>query len=425
MSKKIRCPKCSNIIIWNEMNDVVECSQCRSAFRLRSKTESKPVLMPKAGRGQVDYLTVPTENILAGLPVLQSYIPKGWNYRCSVDMNRYDMVGNPFVISISFDAPDNSAKIIFTDECFYKHFDYNYQTAGLQYRLDDYSVSGSPSFRRLRSFSSASDYCDELAVSCGLDGLSVIGAREPENTDMTLMNDLKNNFVSQGYQQVQTDYSAKTYAGYSSNRNKLNVHTRTILVCLEKISTVPSVQMVNVGSVFGTRMMPQRGFRQVQEFFWYTPYEFTLISTQQAFDSAYSELEKIIKTMKHTQAMQQARQNAMVLAGNALAGISSTMAQSMDNRSKIINDTIDYTSNIQQQIIAGNSASHNITANLQSEMINEVNVYNGSEGVVQASTQFDHVYQSTRDPDVYAAQVGNGFDFGIEFEELKRNNGDY
>ena len=42
-----------------------------------------------------------------------------------------------------------------------------------------------------------------------------------------------------------------------------------------------------------------------------------------------------------------------------------------------------------------------------------------------ASTQFDNVYQSTRDPDIYAASKGGPFDFGIEFEELKKTDGNY
>ena len=98
----------------------------------------------------------------------------------------------------------------------------------------------------------------------------------------------------------------------------------------------------------------------------------------------------------------------------------------MDRSSKIIADTQAYTSNIQHQMISDNAASHNRVANMQSEMIRDVNVYNtNTGGFVEASTSYDHVYQNRQNPDVFAAHQGDSFEFGVDFEELTRSNGDY
>ena len=55
-------------------------------------------------------------------------------------------------------------------------------------------------------------------------------------------------------------------------------------------------------------------------------------------------------------------------------------------------------------------------------MINEVNIFTGSSGKVQASTMYDHVYQNVNDPDIYAVQRGDAFELGADFEELKKTD---
>jgi hypothetical protein len=100
-------------------------------------------------------------------------------------------------------------------------------------------------------------------------------------------------------------------------------------------------------------------------------------------------------------------------------------AASWDRRRAIIQDKNNYTSNVMHQMMADNAASHNRVANLNSEMIRGVNTYYGSDGVVEASTMYDHVYQHNQNPDIYAAQVGHYFTPGVDFTELKKTNGDY
>ena len=79
--------------------------------------------MPPVGRGQVDWLTVPNESTIRNRPLMKCYLPLNWQYQCSLAGDRFDLVSNPFVISLSLLAPDRSAKIVFTGESFYKHID--------------------------------------------------------------------------------------------------------------------------------------------------------------------------------------------------------------------------------------------------------------------------------------------------------------
>ena len=117
-------------------------------------------------------------------------------------------------------------------------------------------------------------------------------------------------------------------------------------------------------------------------------------------------------------------ENEKMKARNTVANAQFNMAQqniaSMERRSAIIADTNAYTSNIAHQMMANNAASHNRVANLNSEMIPEVNSYYGSDGIVEASTRYDHVYQNRTDPDLYAAQEGDYYEPGVDFTELKR-----
>ena len=58
------------------------------------------VLMPPVGRGQVDWLTVPNESTIRNRPLMKCYLPLNWQYQCSLAGDRFDLVSNPFVISL-------------------------------------------------------------------------------------------------------------------------------------------------------------------------------------------------------------------------------------------------------------------------------------------------------------------------------------
>jgi hypothetical protein len=79
-----------------------------------------------------------------------------------------------------------------------------------------------------------------------------------------------------------------------------------------------------------------------------------------------------------------------------------------------------------------NVATSQRVNNLRSEAIRGVNTYYtqspgyGVPNVVEAGVGWDHVYQNTQYPDLFAASTGEApLEFGVDFEELKQTGGDY
>ncbi len=430
MSVRIDCPKCNAVIAWNGTDDIVFCRLCGTRYKMhpRRSSNTQPAFMPPVGRGEVDILTVPNESTIRNRPLLKTYIPNNWRYQCTLAGDRFDVVSNPFVVSVAFLAPDNSAKIVFTGECFYKHFNATPQTAAFQNRLDDLTVSRTPSFLRLKSYMPANAYCDALAGSCGLNGLSVVNTRQPDSTELTKQQNAVQSFLSKGFLNASADWAGKTYSGTAPNGQRMKVYAETRVIQMMKVSQVPTLQMPplgGMGALFGARMTPQMVAQQRQDIFWDTQYEFTLLAAEAVFDRAYAELQRIMQTLDYLPEMAQARADAMALANNAMMNIAAARSDSMNRMSQTIAETNAYTSNIQHQMIANNAASHDRVANLNSEMIRGVNTYHAHGGVVEASTMYDHVYQNTQNPNLFAAQQGDSFEFGVDFEELPRTNGNY
>lgn len=416
----ITCPKCHTPFLWNGTDIIALCRQCGTRYKMHPKNHSEEaVLMPSAGRGQVDWLTVPNESTIRNRPLMKCYLPLNWQYQCSLAGDRFDLVSNPFVISLSLLAPDRSAKIVFTGESFYKHIDPSPQTAAWQNRL----VTNQPPYCRLKSYLPAGDYCDTLAQTCGLQNLAVIRERRQDSTEAERQRHITQDFLSKGFEQAAATWAGKTYRGRTSHGQTLMVYAESRIIQLLRTETVQGIQMQSMPGMFGMRTVPQRVVQQVPVYYWDICYEFTLLSAEAVFERAYGELRRIMSTLEYLPAMQQVRQDAMALALNAQMGMAQAQAASWDRQSRIVADTNAYTSDIRHQMMADNATSHDRIADLHSEMIREVNSYQGRDGVVEASTQYDHVYQHRQDNDRYAAQQGNALVFGVDFEELPHTNG--
>lgn len=422
MSQQITCPKCRHPFFWNGSDAVAVCRSCGTQYKMHPQTRSQDaVLMPPLGRGRVDHLTVLNESTIRNRPLLKSYLPPNWSYQCTLANDRFDLVSNPMVLSLSLLSPDRSAKIVFTGECFYKHIEPSPQTAALQNRLEDLTLTRTPMFFRLKSYQPAAAYCDTLAQGCGLTSLSVRHERQTDPEETVRQQRLVQHFLSKGFDHVSAAWAGKTYCGTSAEGHRRMVYAETRVLQLMRQATVQNVQLQPVPGMFGMRMVPQMVAQQVQERYWATSYEFTLLSSETAFEQAYTELQRINATLDYLPAMETVRAEMMSLVQNAQMGIAQAQAASWDRRSQIIADTNTYTSHIQHQMMADNAAAHDRAAGRYSEMIREVNTYRGYDGTtVEAPTRYDHVYQHRQDPDLYAVQQGDSLTFGIDFEELPK-----
>ena len=413
--------------MWNEQQSVTQCKLCGTKYKFKPKSDSQPVLMPPVGRGQIDYLTVSSERMTKNRPLIKSYIPKNWKTECMFLYERTDMVSNPLVPAIVYTAPDNSAKVFYAGQCFYKHIDPIPQNAGLEGVLEDLRVNRSnPSFLRLKTYMPAREYCDFVAKSTGAARLSLCSEKNADNAEMNRQRRIIENFTSKGFYNVSPEWVSRTYSGVDSSGQKLVVTTETRVIHMAKTKAVSSLQMAPSLGMFGMRMTPRMIQQQIEEYFWVTQYELTLLCLESVYNKALEEFNRINQSIDFLPGMEQTMAETIAMAQNALAGIAQNNAASMERSSRIIAETNAYTSNIQHQMIADNSASHNRVANLQSEMIRGVNTYHtNTGGIVEAPIYFDHVYQNTNNPDMFAAQQGNSFEFGVDFEELTQTDGNY
>ena len=377
MSNRFECPKCHASVLFHQGDAVARCPQCGAAYKLHPRRAAQPVLMPPAGRGAADYLTVPNDSLIRNRPLLQCYLPKGWQYQCLLVDNRFDLVSNPFVAAVILTAPDDSARIVFVCESFYRHIDYTPQTAMLQNRLDDLTVSRTPSFFRLKSLVSAGEYCDELAQTYGLSSLTVTDERQPDEEELQVQRRAVQEYRQQGFRDVAAGWAGKTYSGVSQYGQRLKIYAETRVIRFMRLSNVRTMEMAPVYGMFGVRMMPQMVARQQEDIFWDTPYEISMMATEEAFDAAYAELQRVRQSVQFLPGMEQARADAMNLAQSTVMNISQAQSASFDRRAQIIADTNAYTSNVQRQMAADSAASHNRSANRYSESIRGVNTKRG------------------------------------------------
>lgn len=428
MPARIVCPKCGAVINWNGSDNVTMCRLCGTKYKMHPKEQGvSEMFMPPVGRGQTDILTILSDNNVRNRPVLKSYIPRNWKYICGAANDRYDAVSNPIVPAIAYNSPDEEINILFKGEAFYKHLDLNQATVHLQNKVDDFFVNRrNPTFFRMRSYMSCADYCNGAAQAFPLRGLSLIKEDHADNTEKQRQREVLESFRQKGFTDGTAEWLRRTYAGIDNTGKKMLVTVETRIVSLIKNTVLQMPQMPQLGGFFGFGMMPQMLQPQTAERFWDSQYEMVLTAPEDRYSEALAEFERIINSIRILPAMAQVRAEILAVVNNSLNQIAIDNMNSMNRRSKIIADTNAYTSNIQHQMIADNAASHDRVANLQSEAIRGVNTYYTNDNrVVEASTSFDHVYQNTQNPNIFAAQQGDSFEFGVDFEELTQTNGDY
>jgi hypothetical protein len=160
-----------------------------------------------------------------------------------------------------------------------------------------------------------------------------------------------------------------------------------------------------------------------------------LIAPEARFRAALEEFEHVRTTIELGRDFKQAEaafRNVMVgMAAQAQQAVSGAVANMMADRnaayermSQTIRDTGAQTTQTMREMLAGNAATGDYVARMQSEAIRGVNTYMGAEGPVEASIRYDHVYQGTSGSswgtDTYVASEGDWLDPGVDFEELGR-----
>lgn len=421
----LKCQQCGAALHWDGQGMVVRCIYCGAEYLMhpREQGAQRQRVNPYLGRGEVQGIPIVEGEDCTGLCPVESYAPKGWRVGCQhASMDYYgDHRNNPFVVQGEYHAPDGSATMIFRGANLYTD-----QKRSRVPLLQGIDVLGS--YLRVANPFSAEQYCDYLAQR-DLQSLQIrkLRVEEADAAERERQQTIYRSYMQQGFTQVQSEWKRVYYAFTDQNRRERIAAVET------RINDCRKGGAPAMGGGFFGQMMGQ--MFQTQEHYWETQYEFITVADRDKFEGLRPLAQKVNESIRTTPDLEKIRQSLVQYIQNLRAQAELGMAQermaSWDRRSKIIQDTHNYTMGVMHEMNANTAATNERVANLRSEAIRGVNTYhtanpgNGQPNVVEASVNWDHVYQSSRNPDVYAATEGSWLEPGVDFEELKRTKGDY
>lgn len=379
----------------------------------------------------------------AGRAYARSFIPKGWKAQAA-DPELTSSVHSPLTMRVRYTADDGRATISRTGVVCYEHIDDTPANAARQWQLQ------MPDAKRVATYRDASALCDMTAAD-GAAGCQVLSHEtDQDNLVRELVAKMRANIANSPASQWDADYCRKTYRVDRADGTQL---MRACEALVDYVAVPPNPAEVQLfqqargilartnplgalGSLFGLGA----GAGMVQEpstrVLWEIAFLFEVEARPDAFEEAREACRLIRASYEESPAFEQAKAQLrdMVVREQmrqaqamdaAMAQMARDNAAHWDRMNDIVRDTNDYTTNVMRDMIASNAASHDRTANLASEMLREVNTYHANGGVVEASTSWDHVYQSAEHPDWFVATEGFELRPGIDFEELPRTHGDY
>ena len=421
---KLKCQECGAALHWDGASNIIKCNFCDMEYLIHPQSASfrgGPDVY--TGRGEVQGIPIVPGNDCSGLCPVSSYAPKGWKIcaRQASDEFYGDHAGNPFVAEAEYAAPDGSAVLLFRGSNFYT--DRKLSRVPLIKGVD---VLGS--YLRVAQPFNAEQYCDYL-LQRDFQPVSAKKLRvdEADSAEQERQRAICGNYLSQGFSRAVSDWKRVTYeiADRTGRRKTVSVETR--VNDLHK-----GGQPMAGGGLFG--MMMGQMFAP-DEHYWETQYEFIAAAEPEAFDALRPTAQKVNESIQYADDLEKIRQPLLQYLQNLKNQTAMAMHQqemaSWDRKQQTISDAHNYTMNVMHEMNANTAATHQRVANLQSEAIRGVNTYYtarpgyGNPDVVEADVRWDHVYQNTVDPSVFAASESYWLEPGVDFEQLKRTNGNY
>lgn len=401
--------------------------------------------MPEYGDGTVVPMTIYGDPMIRDRMFMKAYVPSGWRITTGT-VERFDMMGTPFVPGFRLDAPDKRTFILFRGASKYKHIEPGIMTQHLQDKLDFGPQNPiSPSYYRLKTYMNAREYCDKMAAEdSGIPSLALSEEKHADDAELDRQQKIIANNRKAGFETVMPEWLRRIYTGrtVSGEETKVVAETRIVLNSRNRLGQMgESLKERSSGSgggfLNGLINRVAGAVANSMDFrIWEVQFELIMVTPASGYETMLKEFEKVDVTTDYLPMMQQLitelnafieneKMRAAGIVQNAQMQMAAERSASWDRRNAIIQDMNNYTSDVMHQMMDDNAASHTRVANLNSEMIRGVNTYYGSDRVVEASTMYDHVYQYGPDPDVFAAQRGDYFTPGVDFTELNRTNGDH
>ncbi len=181
---QILCPRCGATVHWDGYSKIVKCEYCETEYSMHPRDNVRGMQqgMPEYGDGTVVPMTIYGDTMIRDRMFMKAYVPSGWRITTGT-IERFDMIGTPFVPSFRLDSPDGKTFILFRGACKYKHIEPGRMTQQLQDKLDFGPHNPiSPSYYRLKTYMNAQEYCDHMATTdSGLTGVSLAGEKQADN----------------------------------------------------------------------------------------------------------------------------------------------------------------------------------------------------------------------------------------------------
>lgn len=452
--QRIQCQNCSAALDWDGLSEIVRCAYCGTLYRMhpRKKTGSGV----RTGLGTVSEIQT-TQGRYAGHALAKSFIPKDWTVETNAPEQSANLL-SPLTIQAVFSSPNKDAVITFTGTKAYNHLDPTQENAPMQGQMGMGRMVG-------LFYRDASAVCDGIVQA------------NPSLRDVRLLSatDTPDPQTRQIQEKIVTDYAGKGLLspGSSWSRKYLSVRDGGGQLWYKQVEAMvnhiylpvpPEEQMMyqmllqnqqrslGLSSSLAMRgrfaglmagMMTPKVEPPKPKLRWEIYYTLETSATESAIKEAarfHDQIRDTIEVLplfkreegRIREILQMQAQQESAALNNALGQMQQEQMASWDRKQKIIQGASDYGSNVMHQMFDSNAQTMNRVNNLRSESIRGVNTYfTNSPGfgvppVVEASTQWDHVYQNSRYPDYFAASEGAApLDFGVDFEELGKTGGDY
>ena len=423
---RLECQSCGAGLHWDGSSETVRCSYCGAEYLMHPQTErfTRGYVDPFTGTGEVQAIPMQTNSEFPGMYPTKSYVPKGWRVRSrQADPEYYgDHAGNPFVFETEYRSPDNSVFVLLRGGNMYT--DRKLSRVPLFHQID---VLGS--YLRIGSPFSAEQYCDYIMQRdiCPASARK-IRVSEAGEKELAKQRKIYSDYMSNGFISLNCEWKRVFYEVNDNTGKRLIVSVETRLCDGYK----PSQQPMMGGGMFG---MFFGGMANNAQHYWETQYEMLVVAGPDSFDSALRTAEKIFATADVTEDRELIRMQFMQklqgLQMDTAASIAKADMDSFHRQQGIISSTHSSIMNTIHETNAATSATHQKVANMHSESLRGKNVYETARpggGVpehVEADVKWDHVFQNTEQTDIFAASENYWLEPGVDFEELRRSDGNY
>lgn len=441
--RRLNCPKCGNGITWDERSGRVRCTVCGAQYRMHPRNGNGGVRQGTGGETPIEI----TRGRYAGAALAKSFAPRGWRITTNAPEAESNLLA-PLTLQVEYAAPDGSATITYTGARGYNHLEPTPQNAPQQGRM------AFPDRMIPLAYRDADAICEGmLAGNPNLRDVRVLSSfSQPDPWAERLMRSLMEEYTRAGTLNPGGTWAKRYCTALDRNRGEWHklievMVTHAFLPVspqeqqLYQMMLATQARAFPMGGLFGMRQPPIEPPQPKLR--WVVNYVVETSARKEAFAEAMRFHEQIRDSFGTLPVFEQetARIRDALLLQNmqdanaindALSQMNRDRMASWDRRQQIIREASDYGTQVMREMRESTASTNQRVNNLRSEAIRGVNTYYthntgyGEPSVVEASTQWDHVYQNRRHPDTYAAHTGDApLEFGVDFEELDRTDGNY